>query len=301
MKIVLVGAGNRVQMVTYLSETVRRLGIDIELVSLESSDRVPVAQSVPIRVFSESFFSNEFQSFLCKFAAESDALFVPFMDSAAFALGAASTVTRINTPNGPWVNRISNKKAQKDVASSVGIPVPSAAAKGWAHVRPFQGNGSKGTQIVWLDGSEPEDPELLYEEVVPGPEVSLDVYVDRQGKALVSARDRLRITGGEVQHTAVREPSKVELSNALLLVEAFDLRGPCNIQFKGSPPKFLEVNPRFGGGATASLEAGWRAWEWLIREYLLGQRIEESMKLEPLEMKRAWKDYFWRPNGDYWN
>lgn len=301
MRIVLVGAGNRVQMVTHILESVRRLGVSIELISVESSERVPISQFVPIQIFTGSFRSPEFIDFLKIFGGQSDTLVVPFMDSAAQAIGFASAATSINSPSGPWVNGLSNKKTQKQAASLLGIPVPSTASQGWAHVRPAEGNGSKGTAVVWLNGVEPEEPDVLHEEIVPGLEISLDVYVDQQGQSRVSARDRLRITGGEVQHTTVREPTKVELSNALLLVESFKLRGPCNLQFIGSPSKFLEVNPRFGGGSTASVEAGWKAWDWLIREYLLGQKIDECMKLEPLEMKRAWKDYYWRQNGDYWN
>lgn len=301
MRIVLVGAGNRVQMVSHILESVRRLGVSIDLISVESSERVPIAQLIPIQIFTESFRSWQFIDFLSIFGSQSETLVVPFMDSAAQAIGLASAATGINSPSGPWVNGLSNKKTQKQTASSLGIPVPSSVSQGWAHVRPVEGNGSKGTGVVWLEGVEPEQADILHEEVVPGLEVSLDVYVDQQDQTRVCARDRLRITGGEVQHTTVREPTKVELRHALLLVESFKLRGPCNLQFKGSPGKFLEVNPRFGGGSTASVEAGWKAWDWLIREYLLGQKIDERMKLEPLEVKRAWKDYYWRQNGDYWN
>jgi hypothetical protein len=63
----------------------------------------------------------------------------------------------------------------------------------------------------------------------------------------------------------------------------------------GESSKILEINPRFGGGSTASIKAGWLANQWLVEEYCLGKSMTSpEPEFKHVEVIRAWKDYVWR-------
>jgi carbamoylphosphate synthase large subunit len=101
--------------------------------------------------------------------------------------------------------------------------------------------------------------------------------------------------GGEVQHTRTRELTKLEKSRIDALLSEFKLMGPINVQFMGPDLKLLEINPRFGGGSTASIKAGWTATTWFLQEYVLGHsQVNQGNDFKHVEVMRAWKDYVWR-------
>jgi carbamoylphosphate synthase large subunit len=78
------------------------------------------------------------------------------------------------------------------------------------------------------------------------------------------------------------------------LLNATSLRGPLNIQLMGQFSTLIEINPRFGGGSTASLHAGWPALRWFLHEYALQRDVnEKTVLLRHVEVKRSWTDHVW--------
>jgi carbamoyl-phosphate synthase large subunit len=112
-----------------------------------------------------------------------------------------------------------------------------------------------------------EHGELLVQELVTAPEVSLDGLADRDGRVL-SVVPRLRglVLGGEsfVSRT-VDSPRMVELGRHL--AELLGLRGPFVAQAfdRGDRVDLIEVNPRFGGASALAIEAGADSPRALVR------------------------------------
>ncbi len=289
------------ELVSLLEKASHELQISLKISSIESSSRVPIAPFVQVISSDLAFDSSEFSKFVRENSRLRPTVTLPLMDKAIWAL--AELGSEIRTPVTEDSAKVLNKRYLKHKCMDIGIPVPKDVLTGPAHARPIFGNGGLGTAILNLDVELDVDPEMfLYEEILTGSEVSVDVYIFIDGTYSAIARDRLRVVGGEVQHTKTRELTESELQNIQKLMSIFFLRGPINVQFMGEESKLLEINPRFGGGSTASIRAGWNAPFWLISEYLLG--IDQFSYLAPfkhVEVMRAWKDYVWRESGSNWN
>ncbi len=292
--VLLIGAANRVELATFLLKAGEFFGREVSLVSIESSRRVPIATLARIEQLQEDYESNEFRDELSRiFEVGNFDLVLPLMDAAIKA------VVELGLPSPANLHSVSslNKRNLKETAKSLGIRVPQLVEAGPAHIRPVFGNGGKGVRVVQqaeLLGEEIR-AHYLIEEILPGPEFSFDVYAFLDGDFQVSARERIKVVGGEVQHTRTRRPSQAEIEMIGKLLDALPLRGPLNFQFRGEPLRLLEINPRFGGGSTASIHSGWSGPKWLIAEYLL--REPSKLEIEPLsevEVVRAWKDFVWR-------
>lgn len=136
-------------------------------------------------------------------------------------------------------------------------------------IKPRDGMGSKGVFMVnnerelnfFIDYVE----NSIVQEFVEGTEYTIDVLCDLKGKVIsVVPRERMEVRAGEV--TKSRAVKNLDIINATLdLCNKFNIDsdikpvGPLTIQCivnKSDDIKFIEVNPRFGGGVPLTLEAG---------------------------------------------
>ena len=294
-RIILIGAANRVELADHIIEAGRNSSLNLSLLAVEASTRSPIATRANVATTNLSFPSSDFTEFLVENFSSPGDVILPLMDSSiASVFGASSSIV---TPVTKSSVSVLDKKHLKSLCATLGVQTPEDVRKGIAHVRPIFGNGSKGISVVDLDSinTHLDHSFYLYEEVLDGKEVSVDTYVFQDGTYSAIARERLRVVGGEVQHTLTRDLSDLERKNVEALLLELNLRGPLNFQFMGEDSKLLEINPRFGGGSTASIKAGWLANHWLLEEYCLGNPMTSPKPFfNHVEVIRAWKDYVWR-------
>ncbi|HLP06840.1 MAG TPA: ATP-grasp domain-containing protein [Opitutaceae bacterium] len=148
-----------------------------------------------------------------------------------------------------------------------------------AFVKPRRGQAGFGAERI--DSAEALekrgfDPEReILQEFVDAAEYTVDVFVDWDGR-LISAvpRERVRVAEGEsVVGRTVRDALLTDAAGRLAL--ALGLRGHATVQAfrRAEQVLFIEVNPRFGGGAALGFAAGCPTPEWLVR-LARGERIE---------------------------
>ena len=120
----------------------------------------------------------------------------------------------------------------------------------------------------------------IVQELVEGEEFTLDVYVDFHGAVqCVVPRQRLEVRAGEVSKAVtVKDPQMME--QVKNVVEALPhaigcITVQCFRQADGQL-KFIEINPRFGGGFPLSLHAGADFPKWILQE-LCGIDSDASM------------------------
>ncbi|MCX5653690.1 MAG: ATP-grasp domain-containing protein [Planctomycetota bacterium] len=112
----------------------------------------------------------------------------------------------------------------------------------------------------------------VIQEFVRGKEHTVDVYAGLDGVPRVAVpRWRLEVRGGEVAKArTVRHPDII--GQSLRLVEALgECRGVVTLQCflaEDGGIKFIEINPRFGGGVPLAIRAGADFPLWLIEEHL---------------------------------
>ena len=110
-------------------------------------------------------------------------------------------------------------------------------------------------------------------------EYTCDLFYNKEG-VLKSAipRKRIEVRGGEVSKgLTVKNEVHQLIIDKLKFLEG--VRGCITVQFFKHKTKNdirgIEVNPRFGGGFPLSYLAGGNFPKWIIKEYLIGEEIDE--------------------------
>lgn len=108
----------------------------------------------------------------------------------------------------------------------------------------------------------------IYQAFVPGPEISIDGWLDHRGAVVgVVLRSRDRVVGGESQITTTFRSEALE-REAVCALAALDLRGPVVMQaiVINDSLRIIECNPRFGGASTIAIAAGLDVLYWSLIE-----------------------------------
>jgi carbamoyl-phosphate synthase large subunit len=131
-----------------------------------------------------------------------------------------------------------------------------------AFAKPRAGSGSRDLMTIrsLSDLAQvPRSGEFVVQELLPGEEFSVDVYVSRSGLALASV-PRIRMKTDSGIAVTARTVMAPDVSQAAVdLVKALGLPLVANVQFKRSHDgvaKLLEINPRFPGTLPLTAAAG---------------------------------------------
>lgn len=113
----------------------------------------------------------------------------------------------------------------------------------------------------------------IVQEFVEGVEHTLDVYVGLTGAPrCVVPRRRIQVRGGEVSKgVVVKDREVMEAGCAVVRALGDSVRGLVTLQCivtRERRIRFIEINPRFGGGAPLGIAAGADYPKWLLEEFL---------------------------------
>ncbi len=215
-------------------------------------------------------------------------LLVPLLDwELAILAGArerfAAAGTRVLVSSPPVVAICRDKQQTFEFLKSHGFDTPEVLP--YAHARdaafplfmkPRFGSSAKDVHYLAdrqaLEFYHQRGGETVIQEHVDGQEHTVDVYAGLDGAARVAVpRRRLAVRGGEVvKALTVRHPGIIQES--LRLVKALaECVGVVTLQCFLTPDgriRFIEMNPRFGGGVPLAIEAGANFPRWIIEEHL---------------------------------
>jgi carbamoyl-phosphate synthase large subunit len=121
-------------------------------------------------------------------------------------------------------------------------------------------------------------PNPLVQEYLDGPEFTIDVLCDFQGRPLsIVPRERVVVRAGVIDRgRTVHDRRLLALAEATCAAVRF--AGPINIQcrMRGAQPVVFEINARFSGGIPLTIQAGADFPAMLLR-LALGRRVEASI------------------------
>lgn len=149
-------------------------------------------------------------------------------------------------------------------------------------IKPRFGKGARGARTVRseveLREATPDKDEWVIQEYVNEPEYTVDVLADFDSRPL-SVVPRLRqlvVAGESYVSRTVQEPHLI--NESARLARELRLVGHNTIQcfWDGKQAKFIEVNPRFGGGAALGIAAGMDTPAMLLR-LLDGEVLPEPL------------------------
>jgi carbamoyl-phosphate synthase large subunit len=146
-------------------------------------------------------------------------------------------------------------------------------------LKPWDGSASRGNAVVRnreeLLFFAKRIPNAICQEFIKGDEYTCDVYVDFNMKVrCIVPRKRIETRAGEVSKGQIIKQPRI-MSESMRLVETLRA-GPGVITLQlfltpGDKVKFIEINPRFGGGVPLSIKAGANFPKWILQE-LLGEK-----------------------------
>jgi len=141
-------------------------------------------------------------------------------------------------------------------------------------LKPWDGYASRGNAVVKnmeeLAVFAKRIPNCIAQEFVRGVEYTCDVYVDfNMAVRCVVPRRRIEVRTGEVSKGQTVKDAVIMNETARLVTKLGAGPGVITIQLFLTAEgriKFIEINPRFGGGAPLSIKAGADFPKWLLQE-----------------------------------
>ena len=201
------------------------------------------------------------------------------------------TRVMISDPDKIHICRDKNNTSQFFVDCGLKAPMPVNDWKLYkdgypAFIKPKDGSSSINAYRV-----ENEDELKLYSEMVEdyivqpfvsGREFTIDVFCDWDGNPIsIVPRERLQVRAGEVLKTQIAMDQAM-IDEAKKLCEGFKPCGPLTVQLirdEDGIDWFIEINPRFGGGAPLSMKAGARSTEAILK-LLDNEKVEYYSDIE---------------------
>lgn len=211
-------------------------------------------------------------------------LLIPTIDTDLLVLSenkkrfeAIGTQVMISTPEMIRICRDKNNTSQFFVNCGLQAPMPVNDWREYksgypAFIKPKDGSSSinafkvENAEELEIYAGQVED--YIVQPFVEGKEYTIDIFCDWDGEPVsIVPRERLQVRAGEVLKTRIVMDS-IMIAEAKALCKAFKPCGPMTVQLirdeKGID-WFIEINPRFGGGAPLSMKAGARSAEVILK------------------------------------
>ena len=170
--------------------------------------------------------------------------------------------------------------------------------------KPIKGFGSKGIELCNFFTPNIQIPNRIYQKrITGGHEYSVDCDFSKSNELVdFVPRKRIEVVGGEVVKSVTVHKSKFNFEELIKdISKELKFVGPVCIQFISDEFDklwIMEVNARFGGGATLSIAAGFDMIDLIKKEYYDYQEIKNyySNWMDGLHVSRCFVDYYHRGN-----
>jgi len=123
-------------------------------------------------------------------------------------------------------------------------------------------------------------PDYIIQPFISGEEFTVDILCDYGGNPIyITPRNRLAVRSGEVLKTRINLDDTI-ISECKDIIKRFKPCGPLTVQLirstRDNLDYYIEINPRFGGGAPLSIKAGADA-PLAILQLMLGKSLNNEM------------------------
>jgi carbamoyl-phosphate synthase large subunit len=255
-----------------LSRPLRIIGTDINAATAghyfcDAFHRVPYAY--------ETSFADTVAA-VCR--SEDVQLVIPVTDYEAYHLALIrDRLPPLAGPSAAFAKTCLDKYETHKALRSAGIPfvdtvLPSEYGGGFTAtiVKPREGRGSRDVHVDPPNARGFDDTFVVQQRLV-GPELTTALYVDRKGALTGHITFERTLFHGYTLRANVDRAYEREISSIVeMLVRAFEIRGPCNIQSIGTRdgPVPFELNARYSAICSFSSRFGFPDVEYAVEEHL---------------------------------
>ena len=294
MKILLTSVGRRVELIEAFHSAGKKLNIALGIIGTDGQGSAPAMYFCDKAVVSPLIKSEEYIPFLlslCK--SEGVDCLIPTIDTDLLVLSENKALfeaigTRVLVASPDKVKLCRDKSLTGDYFRSLGLSSPKA----YTSVEDYDGDfpafikpkdGSSSINAYKVDNS--DDLNLYAERIkdyviqpyVSGREYTVDIFCDYDGSPVfITPRERLAVRAGEVLKTEICQDDGI-IEEMKKLVRDFKPSGQITVQLikdgATGVNNYIEINPRFGGGAPLSIKAGADSAEAVIR-MLNGEKLQ---------------------------
>ena len=277
MKLLFTSVGRRVELMQAFKNAAKELNIKLMIYGADYSDTAPALyfcdKQIKVCKISDSNYIPSLID-ICK-KEKIDAL-IPTIDTDLLILSQnkkefekVGTKVFISAEDKIRICRDKRDTAKFFESINLKSPIPvddyTKYSSGYpAFIKPKDGSSSINAYKV-NDSSELETyakevPDYIVAPFIEGTEYTVDAFCDYEGNPLlITPRIRLAVRSGEVLKTQIAQDDKI-IEETKQIINAFKPCGPITIQLirqkNTNVDYFIEINPRFGGGAPLSMKAG---------------------------------------------
>ena len=301
INILILSAGRRVELINCFKDARDSLGIEGNIVACDLSNTAPAIYHADKSYLVSRILDDNYIPEIVDICKKEDIhLIVPTIDTELYKLAEAREYIESNTSAKVLVSDMSVVKICRDKYNTQaffeenGFNMPrlideevikNKDYKFPLFIKPLNGSSSINTFKV---NNEKEleffleyVPEPIVQDFMEGEEYTIDAFVDFEHNPItIVPRQRLATRGGEVLKGLVKKDREIieTIKNVIKVLKPI---GHITIQCMKTNEgiKFIEINPRFGGGAPISIKAGANSPMNLYR-LLLGEKLEYNEEYE---------------------
>lgn len=292
MRILFTSVGRRVELIQAFRDAAVNMKIDLKIYGADISDSAPAlmfcdhVELVP-RIEDESYIPTLRE--ICR-SNEID-LIVPTIDTDLLKLAENKETfgsTRVLISKAAKIKICRDKRKTYAYFKSIGLSSPKPVDN-WenysfdfpAFIKPKDGSSSvlayKVNNIMELKAYAEQIPDYIIQPFIKGTEYTVDVLCDFHGNPIfITPRIRLAVRSGEVLKTKISQDSRI-IHEVKQLLEDYKPCGPVTIQLIREEVSgidyYIEINPRFGGGAPLTIKSGADSAKAIMR-LILGETVE---------------------------
>lgn len=292
MKILFTSVGRRVELMQAFRAAAERLNVELKIYGADITKSAPALYFCDKTVIVPRIKEPNYISYLKEVCEKEniDAL-IPTIDTDLLLLAEhknefGSTRVVISQPD--KIRLCRDKRYTADYFNSVGLlsPAPVDSLDDYkmgypAFIKPKDGSSSiftyKAENEEELKAFSEQVPDYIIQPFIKGVEYTVDIFCDFDGNPVyITPRIRQVIRAGEVLKTKIVQDQQI-ITDMMILVEDYKPCGQITIQMirqeSTGDDYYIEINPRFGGGAPLSIKAGADSAEAMLR-LLRGEKLE---------------------------
>lgn len=294
MNILFTGVGRRIELLQAFRNAALVLNKELKLYGADMAGTAPaLAYCDYTRNVVAMKDPDYIQNLLDICVADHIDLLIPTIDTDLLVLAenkekfeAIGTRVMISASDKIRICRDKNNTSQFFVDCGLHAPMPVNDWKEYksgfpAFIKPKDGSSSinafkvENEEELEVYAGQVED--YIVQPFVSGKEYTIDIFCDWNGNPIsIIPRERLQVRAGEVLKTQICMDQTM-ITESKKLCSAFKPCGPMTVQLirdAAGVDWFIEINPRFGGGAPLSMKAGARSAEAILK-MMDGEETEE--------------------------
>ncbi len=302
INILFLGGAKRVSLAEYFIEAGNVLGFEVRIFSYE------LDVNVPISFIGEVIFGlrwtdlNLVNDLIGCIEKNNIHVVIPFLDPATLVAAKLKGQTKACVLVSDFEEcelYFDKKKALEFYIKEKILTPPSSTNEFPLIAKPCTGSASKGI-IIFNNFDEFngwDNQGFLIQKFIEGIEYSVDVYISINTREIISIVPRIRLEtqGGEsIKTKTIRHQSLINKTKEI--INKTKLIGPITLQFiEESNTKelyLIEVNPRFGGAAIASIGAGANTPLYILKDLNMIKNNFQDDWQDNLLMIRRFSEYF---------